>query len=909
MSDPLLATKVSLPILRHILVPRKKVLGQLSEGVQDGHLLTLVSAPAGYGKTTTLRMWAAEAGHPVAWVTLERSDNDFKQFLTYILTALGQTVEGLGQASLEMVQNARELDPQRILALLVNELCELDQLITLVLEEYHLIENEAIDQALEFLLNQSIPTLHLVIATREDPNLPLTRLRGRNQLTEIRAADLSFSLEETGDFFANVMGVGLSERDLEILKNRTEGWVAGLQLAALSLKDSTDRSRFVEAFRGTHRHVLDYLIEEVLNSQPEEIRDFLRCTSILDQLSVSLCEAVTGQSSSRKYLHHLESSNLFLVSLDQDRTWYRYHALFAELLKNQLLQTEPARVDDLHERAADWYEQNGFIQKAVEHAFQVPDGEKAARLIAKHGLPFLYKGEVSTVADWSQRLPEALMRASPMICISRAWSLVLMQRRETRREELQQALQAAADSLDRANADDGLRNLITGHIASIQAFGMGSPGQTREKPEKLLEVSQRAQQLLPAGERAIRSVNAMGIGNAYTVLGDIPAAEKAFNQTYEDGVAGGNYYAAVYGPINLILIAMTRGQLSESLQMCETNIDRFNRLSAGQSFPPIGALYILKGDLLLELNQLAEAEQALTHGLSLVHWTGEYRAHFKGYAALARLRAIQGDREGMAASLRSLEETRPEGALYARVLNHRLPAPEWAAHPSDLEAARLWAAQSAIQFDALPDIAGVDPMSETGFRTYQSAAHTLLRLAAQYPGAYPLREAHDYLARQEMFAEAHGLFGWLIEIWIARALIRHVEGKAAEAQGLIQQALAAAEPRGYFRLFIDESDLMRPLLRSVEPRLKDAAFARRLLEAMPWDPEKGSPRTVEEDILSERELEVLRLLAAGQSYKEIGQQLFLSLNTVQFHIKSIYRRLSVNKRVQAIEKAREMGLM
>jgi LuxR family maltose regulon positive regulatory protein len=426
MPDPLLVTKISLPAMRHLLVPRKTVLRKLSAGVQDGHLLTLVSAPAGYGKTTTVRMWVVAAGYPAAWVTLEKSDNDLKQFLTYFLTALGQADDALGHAALEVVENTHEIDLQRVLGLLINDLYQLDQPIILVLEEYQLIENEKIDQVLESILNQAVSTLHLVITTREDPNLPLTRLRVRNQLTEIRAADLSFSFEETGEFFSNVMRVNLSKEEMEVLKNRTEGWVAGLQLAALSLKESQNAAKFVEAFRGTHRHVLDYLIEEVLNRQPEEIREFLRRTSILDQLSPSLCEAVTGQGASRRYLHYLESNNLFLIALDEERTWFRYHALFAELLKNQLLKTEPEHVDVLHARAADWYEKNGFIQKAVEHAFQLSSSDKASKLIEQHAIPMLYQGEVSTVVGWFDRLPGSFMQSSPMVGISKAWALALM---------------------------------------------------------------------------------------------------------------------------------------------------------------------------------------------------------------------------------------------------------------------------------------------------------------------------------------------------------------------------------------------------------------------------------------------------------------------------------------------------
>jgi len=911
MPDSLLVTKVSLPILRHILVPRKKVLRQLCEGIQDGHLLTLVSAPAGYGKTTTVRMWVKEAGHSVAWVTLEYSDNDLKQFLTYLLTALGQAGDDLGQEALEVVENTQEIDLRRVLGQLVNDLYELGQPIILVLEDYHLIENERIDWFLELMLNQAITSLHLVITTREDPNLPLTRFRVRNQLTEIRAADLSFSLEEAGEFFSNVMGVNLSKRETEILKSRTEGWVAGLQLAALSLRESGDQTKFVEAFRGTHRHVLGYLIEEVLNSQPEEIREFMQRTSILDQLSPALCEAVTGQAASRKYLHYLEKNNLFLVSLDEERTWYRYHALFAELLKNQLLQSEPERVDDLHERAADWYQKNGFIQMAVEHAFQISNSGKVSELLEKYALPVIYQGEVTTVIGWFDRLPESLVQSSPMMCIGKAWALALMQRQRTRTEEVVKALQAADDALNQINADEALRNLVAGYAASIQAFLMKSPG-IHEEPERLIEIAQKSQQLLPEDEKAIRSVNYMNIGNGYATLADLPAAERAYKQTLEDGVSGGDFYAAIYGPVNLILIAMIKGQLKTALQLCEMNIDRFNRLLAGQRFPPIGALYVLKGCILLEENRLAEAEQGLTQGLSLVRWTGESRAHMKGYPALARLRFIQNDWTGILESTKSLEEIRPEVALYAQALRHRLSVCDPVANKISLEEVHIWVTQEAVEFNNLPDITGIDPMSEIYLRAYLSTAHVLTRLAARNPRAYSLLDVHKYFARQEKFAEAHGLAGWLIEIWVLRALMYQVQGKTEEARHMIQAALGAASPRGFFRIFLDEGDLMCPLLESVETRLKDndlAAFVRRLLEAMPGESVIGKTNLEDEETLSERELEVLRFLAAGMTYKEIGQQLFLSLNTVQFHVKNIYSKLLVNKRGQAIEKAQEMNLI
>ncbi len=913
MTEPLLATKVSLPILRHMLVPRREVLRRLDEGVRDGHLVTLVSAPPGYGKTTTVRMWVKETGCPVAWVRLEKSDNDLRQFLTYVLAGLQQARDGLGQAALDVVENAEGLNLQRSLGILINDFCDLDEPIILVLEDYHLIENEDVDQIIELMLNQAIPNLHLVITTREDPNLPLTRLRVRNQLTEIRAADLSFSLEEACEFLTNVMGTNLSAEDMSILRDRTEGWVAGLQLAALSVRERADPTKLVTAFRGTHRHVLDYLMDEVLNNQPAEIRDFLYRTSILDQLSPSLCEAVTGQEASRRHLQYLESNNLFLVSLDEERTWYRYHDLFAELLRNQLMQAEPERVDDLHERAAGWYEENGFIKKAVEHSFQVSNGSKAHQLIEQYAIPMLYRGEVAAVAGWFDRVPESLMRHSPMMCIGKAWSLALMLRETGTEETVEPALQAAEQVLKVADADEALRRRIAGHAASIRAYLMQRlPASAGKDPKKLIETAQRAQQLLPEDEQGIRSVNALSVAHGYAALADLPAAEGALRQAYEYGVAGGNLYAGVYGPIAMIVFDIMRGQLKDAEQLCDTNIDRFNRLLAGQNFPPIGALYAINGSLLLEEDRLAGAEEALTQGLSLLEWTGETVVPARGYAALARLRFIEKERAGVSGSLKRLEETFPEGAFYGEALRHRFSVSDSAVDELSLQQAALWLAQPALNFSNLPDIAGLDDLSEFRFEAYLSAAHVLTRLANRDPRAHSLLDVHNYLARQERFAESHGLFGWLIEIWLVRALMYHVEGRAKDAGRMIRTALSAAAPRGYFRIFLDECDLLHPLLESIELHAPDnglSAFVKHLLEAMPDECPKCGATQLDAAVLSERELEVLGLLVVGQTYEEIGRQLFLSLNTIQFHVKSIYRKLSVNKRVQAIERARELNLI
>ena len=542
---------------------------------------------------------------------------------------------------------------------------------------------------------------------------------------------------------------------------------------------------------------------------------------------------------------------------------------------------------------------------------QDTDRTQAAHLIEQYAIPMLYQGRVALVVGWFDRLPEAILQLAPMLCIGKAWALALMQR-DPREGEVERALHAAQQALDQVNAGEALRDLVAGHAASIQAFVLQTPVLMGDKPERLIDLSQQAQRLLPAEEKGIRSVNALNIGFGYLALADLKSASLAFRETLEDGLSGGNYYAAIYGPINLVLIALQLGNLGEALQLCDKNIERFNQILAGQNFPSIGALYILKGGLLLEYDHLAEAERALTEGLDLIRWTGEYEAHKRGYTALARLRAIQGNRAAMVEAAKTLEETWPQGSFYAQALRHRLATCFW---PDDLDVrkeAQFWLEQSGIAFGALVVINSVDPVSEAYFESYLSAAHVLARLAEGNPGAYPVESVHAYLDRQMEFAETRGIVSWVVEVAIARTLLFQAAGKKDQALKSLEAAICAAEPTGLFRIFLDECDPLQALLEELKPRLTGEAliaYASRLSQAMHCGPAK--PETVDqrEALLSERELQVLRYLASGQTYEEIGQKLFLSLNTVQFHVKNIYSKLLVNKRVQAIEKARAMKLI
>jgi LuxR family maltose regulon positive regulatory protein len=695
------------------------------------------------------------------------------------------------------------------------------------------------------------------------------------------------------------------------LENRTEGWAAGLQLAGISMQKQGELKSFIADFSGSHRHILDYLSDEVLRQQPEDIRTFLLHTAILERLSGPLCDVLTGRRDSEKLLAHLEAANLFIIALDEERRWYRYHHLFADLLRSQLVRTQPEMIPALHRRASRWYEENGDIQAAIHHAFQDPDLTLAAHLIEQHAIPELNQGQVARVVSWFDRLPEAVLESAPMLCMGKAWALVLMHR-GARRGDVERALQVGEHALDRVNAGEVLRKLVAGHTASIQAYLLQTPSLRDNKPEELIAIAQKALQLLPLDEKSLRSGVVLNIGYGYLALADLEAASLAFKQALDDGLSGGGFYSAIYGPINLVFSALLVGRLEDALQLCQKNIERFNQILARQYFPPVGALYIFKGSILLEYDCLAEAEEELTEGLDLIRWTGETIAHKKGYEALARLRAIQGNRPAMLEAVQTLEESWPEGAIFAQALRYRLLIRYAPDDPGVQKDAYAWLAQSSIKFDELTVFHSVEPVSTAYFDSYLYAAYVLAPLSKKEPGIYPLEGVQDFLKRHQDFAASHGLISWVIEIAIARSLLYQSAGQQDEALNVLEVALNAAASTGFFRIFLDEGEPLRALLKEVRPRLTGEpviAYTNRLLDAF----RRGvsTPETGEgnQELLSGRELEVLQHMARGLSYQEIGQQLFLSLNTVQSHVKNIYRKLLVNKRMQAIEKAREMHLI
>jgi len=910
MQQQLLSSKLFIPALRPSLVPRPRLIQELNEGLAAKRKLTLISAPAGFGKTTLTVDWLRQTNLPAAWLSLEEADNTLPRFLAYVGAAFQQVDEEIGAQLRNAIQSPQLPAVEPLLIGLLNEIAARTDPLLLVLDDLHVITDTSILQGVEFLLRQQPAQLHIVILTREDPDLPFARLRARNQLTELRALDLRFRREEADIFLREVMGLALSEQDVAVLEDRTEGWAAGLQLAGLSMQKQSERRSFIEDFSGSHRYILDYLTGEVLQRQPESIRSFLLQTAVLERLTGTLCNALTGRQDGDAVLAQLEAANLFIIPLDEERRWFRYHHLFSDLLRSQLGRTQPESIPELHRRASSWYARHGEIQAAIDHAIQGMDLTLAASLIEQHALPKLYQGQIAMVVSWFKKLPDEVIESAPMLCISKAWALALMQR-GTHRGEIDLVLNAASRALDRVHAGKALRDRVNGHIASLRAFVLRSPW-LDETRERLIALSREAQRLLPVEEKAIRSINDLNIGYAYLGMSNMEAAKPAFEQALEEGLAGKNYYAAIYGPINLILSALLVGHRREALQLCEANIDRFNQVLAGQYFPPIGALYILKGSILLEHNRIQEAERLLTEGLDLIRWTGESLAHRTGYQGLARIRASRGDRSGMLEYLTTLEKSLPRDALYAQALRHRLLLCHWPEDPQVQFEAQEWVAQSGVDFSKLGVLQSLNPANTAHFDSCIHAAYVLAFLAKSTPGAYAMEGAQAYLERQMEFAQAHGIISWVVTIALARTQLYVAAGRKDRALEALALALKTAAPTGLLRVFIDECDSLQPLLEILKPQLRDpslVAYAGRLSAAFQGEARKTESEEKPDGLLSARELEVLQNLARGLSYEEIGQHLFLSLNTIQSHVKSIYRKLLVNKRVHAIEKGRELHLI
>ena len=896
----ILSTKVNIPPLWRENVSRPRLIEILDQGL--ARKLLLVAAPAGYGKTTLLSDWVQQVTIPVAWLSLDQRDNDLTRFLTYVIAALQTIAEGFAAATLEGLHSSPAPQSESILTGLINEIALISDPMVLVLDDYHEIEYQPIHEAVSFLVEHLPPQMHIVLSSRIDPPLPLARWRGRGQLAELREAHLRFTTPETNEFFKRTMSLNLQQGDLEALASHTEGWIAGLQLAAISIKNRSDVSAFVAEFSGSHEFIVDYLTDEVLEKTPAALRDFLLQTSILSRLSGQLCDQVTGRQDGKATLEFLRANHLFLMPLDDERRWFRYHALFADLLRKRLLEAQPELVPALYLRASHWFDRNGDPEQAIQHAFAAKDYEKALAIIERIAEATLVRSEFRTFLKWMETIPPEMIRSRPRLLVYYASALLFSgDDPETVETLLNEAVKA-----DESEEIQGEAAAMHAMIATLK----GDVGRSIER-------SQHAIEALPAGNLFLRSLVIGNLCFAYISTGDVEAAGELFARAARDGEQAGNHMATVMALRRLAEIALLQGDLHRAWDICERGL-RLAVYPSGKPLPVAGILMALQGDILREWNDLQSANEHIQIGIELVLRWSELAA-IENYLYQARVKRSLGDAQGAQSAIDT-----------ARQISEKNRVSRVAPFIITLFQARLWLqlgklsevetwARNYQPFEDFLEGQGYNPKYHHHMLEIEGIAFARFHLAGgRWDRAFeilePLHKAATELKRT----------GSLIEILILKAITSLKEGDNDRAMGSLERALSLAEPQGYMRMFIDEGQPMRDLLHlfleeahkreSSEPVSSLIKYVNQLLAALAA--ETVTRRVTREDAsagltepLSPRELEVLRFLGTSLTSTEIAGELFISPNTARFHIKNIYSKLGVHRRVDAVERARQLGLL
>lgn len=904
MAGLLLETKLNVPRRRRAVVSRPRLNERLGGGAESA--LTLVSAPAGFGKTTLLTDWLATVpvdGRSIGWVSLDARDNDPALFWSYVLAALEAAAPGVGAQTRGLLQSAQP-PIESVVDTLLNGLSGVSDDVVLVLDDYHVIEAPGIQEGMAHLVEHLPPQIRLVIAGRADPAFPLGRLRGRGELVEIRAADLRFTADEAASYLNGAMGLALTAQDVAALEGRTEGWIAALQLAALSMQGREDVPSFIAGFAGDDRHIVDYLAEEVLQRQPEHVRRFLLQTSVLSRLTGALCDAVTGRDGGRGMLEALDRDNLFLVPLDDRRRWYRYHHLFADVLQVHLLDEQPNDLPELHRRAAGWYERNGERSEAIHHALAAKDFQRAADLV-ELALPALRQGRQEvTLRRWMEALPDELFQVRPVL--SAGYVGARMSTGDV--DGVEPYLRVAERWLDPMAAVGEAPGVPSAEMVVVDgeefrrlpgAIAMYRAGQALVHGDVPLAMThaRRALDLAGPDDHLGRGGPAALLGLAYWTTGDLRAAHR----WYAAGMAGldeGGYRSDVVGgAVTLADIRIAQGRLREAMSTYHRALQR-----AEQTDPVLrGAadMHVGMSQLFRERNDLDAARHHLARAQELGDHAGLPKHPCRRRLAMARMHEVDGDLDGALGLLDQAErvhnsdfspDVQPIPAVRARM---------WAAH-GRLDAALDWVRERRLSAD--------DDLSYVREYEHTTLARVLLARGTAEHSAGLIDEAAGLLDRLLRAAEEGERTGSVIEILVLQALAEHARGADRAALARLERALTLAEPEGYVRTFADEGAPMAALLRSAARQGIASSCARRLLSAVDATEDDERPHDGLIEPLSARELDVLRLLATDLDGPDIARRLFVSLNTVRTHTKNIYAKLGVNSRRAAVRRAEELDL-
>jgi LuxR family maltose regulon positive regulatory protein len=900
MDEPLLQTKFFIPVVRPepaatlktTFVHRPHLIERLNEGLSAK--LTIVCAPAGFGKTTLVGSWLVRANLPAAWLSLDEDDNDLASFWTYFIAALQTIWPETGAGVLAMLQASPLPNSHALLTPLINDLTAIPEKFILVLDDYDEIENENIDQALDFFIEHLPPSMHLVIASRVDPDLSLSRLRANGKLNELRSADLRFTPKESTLFLEQMTGLSLTAAEVDALDQRTEGWIAGLKMAALSLRqrESTSVAQFIDEFSGSHHYIMDYLVDEVLQQQSADLQTFLLYTSILDRLCAPLCDSIVGASESLnverfrrsdEILESLERANLFIYRLDDQRQWYRYHPLFASLLRQRLKQSHPTEVTGLHLSASQWYEQAGMTGAAVKHALAGQAYARAADLVEQFAPAMIQRSELSRLLAWLEALPEEELHARPLLAIFYCWSLFLS-------GQIKQAA-ARLETVESILAMDEAKRTpeVQAHTSAIQAYLERETGDFTST----IALSRQALAHLPGTDSLLRAMVNLNLAIAHYFLGEFELASTLLTENIHTGQTAqllANTCSAIYLKSQ---IHLAQGALGQALQLCQEGLELVTR-RGWQDFPASGFLYVAFGSLLCERYEFNQATEYLEKGIRLGQAGGHPHILIIGNVWLAWLRHTQGDVNGS------------QEAIHAalQIIDHHQVSRFWPLPSAACCQARLQIAQENLAAAGRwAESSGLNPADCPVNFLHEVDCLTLARLLIAQSS---LEAAETLLLRLRLGAAAAARNGSLIEILILQALTFAAQKRSEQAMSALEQALDLAEPEGFMRIFLDEGASMADLLRKAAAQDLHIAYTLRLLSVMGETAPASQPLI---EPLSDRELEVLRRVAAGYSNQEIAQELVIAISTVKKHINNIYSKLEVGSRTQAVARARELGLL
>jgi LuxR family maltose regulon positive regulatory protein len=901
--DQVVATKITIPRVRSGILQRARLLDALDRAGGTG--LTLVCTPAGFGKTTLVAEWARNAELPVAWVSLDQDDNDPARFWRYVVAAVQRS--GVREGLPSIVDSLSGASSEGIAGAVINAIAGLAQELVLVLDDYHAVESRSIHEGMAFLLDHLPPELHVVVASRSDPPFPLARLRVQGRLTELRAADLRFTSQESQAFLREVEGLDLSPREVASLEDRTEGWAVGLQLAALSLREHPDAGAFVDAFRGTHRYVLDYLTEEVLDRQPERVRSFLLQTSILNRLTGPLCDAVTGGSDGEVMLERLERANLFLVPLDDERRWYRFHHLFADLLQARLRQSDPKLAPELHHRAAAWSEQRGMIDEAIRHSIASEDPASAARLVEEHLGETIRRGEGVILDRWLSMLPEEVVRFRPKLCLAQGWMQLHIGHLDSAERLVEHAERAFEQGQVSGDLELPSAGGMVAEVSAATALLRADIAAARGDTEGSAASARSALAVMGEEEFGPRFLARFQLACADWMAGRLKRAEPALARLLAEGRAAPDPYPLVSSCYALGQVQAGRGKLGAALR---TNREGLRYATKGGRLSPFhaGEAHIGIAQVLYQRDELEEALEHATRGIELCRHTVEFVLPAVGLVALGWIRNAFGEPEAAREAIDEACRIRPGQGFVAL----------W--NPAQAERARLLLAQGRVkEAEHWAEEQGLSDDDELPYPRERDYLVLVRLLLARSEPARALR----LLERLAALAESQHRTESIIQIAALRSLAKQAAGDHGGALTSLAGALALARPEGFIRVFVEEGPPMAALLRSLlSARSRDAvpeasrADQEHLIRVARAFGHRGRDERASEtsatglvEPLTDREVEVLRLIAAGKRNREIADQLVVTVETVKKHVSHIFDKLGATSRTEAVARARTLGLV